>query len=331
MIASHYFRGGWYPVGGSGRIAETVQPVVKAAGGDLRVNHEVREILIENGRAVGVKVSSPKAGSKAAGDLVFRAPVIVSNAGAVLTFRDLVPDTYPLQFRQQVEFAPRGFTVVTLYLGLKESPAKLGFRGENHWIFDSFDMNEMSARRNELVEGNPHMVYLSFPSLKDPEPKPHTAEIIAPLDYGVLEQFADTKWKKRGPEYDEIKERISQSLLEFVEERYPGFGEMVEYRELATPLTVEHFLGSPRGSIYGYPGVPERYEKQWLTPKTGIKNLWLTGTDVASHGIVGAMMGGVATAGKLLGPFGFFRVMSAAYRETAIRKNQQGEPARADA
>jgi all-trans-retinol 13,14-reductase len=90
----------------------------------------------------------------------------------------------------------------------------------------------------------------------------------------------------------------------------------VEYTELGTPLTFEHFTAAPSGTIYGYPGTPEKYTKAWLGPRTPIRNLYLTGSDVALLGIMGALMGAVVTASCLLGPFGFFELMRAARSRT---------------
>jgi phytoene dehydrogenase-like protein len=88
----------------------------------------------------------------------------------------------------------------------------------------------------------------------------------------------------------------------------------VAYAELATPLTFEHFTGAPSGTIYGYPATPDKFRKRWLAPKTPIRNLYLTGTDASILGVMGALMGGVATASTLLGPAGFPEIMRAAKR-----------------
>ena len=93
-----------------------------------------------------------------------------------------------------------------------------------------------------------------------------------------------------------MKHRIAEGLLEFVDRHYPGFKSLVDYCEVSTPLTVEHFTGHLRGSVYGIPATPERFRLPYLSVATPVKNLYLTGADVASLGIVGAMMGGVATA-----------------------------------
>jgi len=101
-------------------------------------------------------------------------------------------------------------------------------------------------------------------------------------------------------------------LLDLVERHHPGFRDLVAYSELGTPLTFEHFTAAPSGAIYGYPGTPEKYRERWLGPGTPIRNLYLTGTDAAILGIMGALMGGVLTASRLMGSRGFFQIMRAA-------------------
>jgi len=52
LIAKHYIHGGYYPIGGASRMAETIIPVIQAAGGDVLTYADVKEIIIEKNRAV---------------------------------------------------------------------------------------------------------------------------------------------------------------------------------------------------------------------------------------------------------------------------------------
>jgi phytoene dehydrogenase-like protein len=170
----------------------------------------------------------------------------------------------------------------------------------------------MYAQRNGLLDGRAVMAYLSFPSLKDPHAQRHTAEIIAPLSYRSVEAYREEPWRQRGTGYESDKNRIIEALLDLVERHHTGFRDLVEYSELGTPLTFEHFTAAPSGSIYGYPGTPDKYRKPWPGPDTPIRNLYLTGSDAALPGIMGALIGGILTASRLLGPLGFFQIMRAA-------------------
>ncbi|MEI6044464.1 MAG: NAD(P)/FAD-dependent oxidoreductase [Chloroflexota bacterium] len=308
LVVGNYLKGGWYPEGSAETIAESIVPIIKEAGGDCRVNHEVAEILVENGVAKGVRVHV-KHGKKIE-EKLFLAPLIVSDAGIYNTFTKLVPESVPLPQREEIKRFKPGATMVTLYLGLKENPQKLGFKGENHWLFSGYDHD--MPQNQKMLEGEVNSAYLSFPSLKDPAAKQPTAEIIAKIDYGVFAAWQNTNWKQRGQNYEDLKARISEVLLETVERHYPGFRELVAYQELSTPVTIESFTNHFQGAIYSLPGTPEKLQRFWNGPSTPIKGLLLTGTDVCALGIVGAMMGGTFAAGYVLGPLGFPKVMSAA-------------------
>ena len=306
-IVNHYLNGGWYPVGGASEIAKHILPVIEKAGGKAIARREVTEILIENEVAIGVKARktrNPKADIEE-----YYAPVIISDAGAFNTYTKLIPESYPLCDREQIKAFPKATSNLTIYLGFKESPAKLGFKGENHWIYTDYDHDKAFEKLTSLEEFPTHC-YLSFPSLKDPAASSHTGEIISFMDYDFFAQWQDRPWKRRGEEYTALKERLSESLIELVESKYPGFKDLIEYSEFSTPLTVEYFDASDRGAIYGIPAMPKRLDANWIGVKTPIKNLYLTGTDASGHGIIGAMMGGVMTAGILNGLFGFFKIMS---------------------
>ncbi len=313
VIGSHYLAGAWYPAGGAGEIAKAASVLIRAAGGELLPGHEVTRILTEGNRAVGVEVNIAKGKQGAQGE--FRAPIVVSDAGAWNTFTRMLPDS-ALPFRDELKSPPEGFEVAELFLGLRRDPREMGFKGENYWIFESFDHNKMYARRNELLNGHAPMAYLSFPSLKDPLAQRHTAEIIAPLSYRSLEVHRDEPWRRRGVDYESAKHRITQAMIDIVERHHPGFRDLVEYSELGTPLTFEHFTAAPSGSIYGYPGTPDKYRKPWLGPRTPIRNLYLTGSDAALLGIMGSLMGAVVTASCVLGWFGFLEIMRAVHSQS---------------
>lgn len=324
LVAAHYFDGAWYPAGGSGVIADGAGELIRAAGGEILVNHEARRILVEGGRAVGVEVARHV--GKEGGTVELRAPVVVSNAGAWATFRGLLPEGAWTPPAAELDGAQRGASVASLYLGLRRDPRELGFRGENHWFFDGFDHDRIASQAGDLLAGRAHTCYLSFPSMKDPRATRYTAEIIAPLPWEALASHRGEPWRRRGGDYRAAKERIAAALFELVEQRHPGFRDAVEYCEVSTPLTVEHFTAHPRGAIYGYPATPARFRMRWLSPRTRLPGLFLAGADASSLGIAGAMMGGVMAAGLNLGAFGFFKIMAAAGRRAGEAKRA---PARA--
>ncbi|EQA35733.1 NAD(P)-binding Rossmann-like domain protein [Leptospira inadai serovar Lyme str. 10] len=305
-LVQHYINGGYYPVGGAGKIFDSIEPIVKAGGGDVLSSVEVREVLIRDGKAIGVKTKALR-GEGLERD--FFAPVVISCAGAYPTYTKLIPESVPISFREKLkDFYDREkmTTSLCLYLGLSDSPAKLGFKGENYWIFSSHDHDKNFSERNDWINrsGEIPNLYVSFPSLKNPEAKSHTADVITFTDYENFVEWKSLPWKKRGEDYKVLKEKITSRILSTIESRFPGFSKLVEFSELSTPITNEHFTSHPDGAIYGLACVAERYDKEkcpWFDVRTPISGLFLTGADAGSPGIAGAMMAGLAAATAVVG------------------------------
>lgn len=284
-VMNHFIGGGYYPVGGAGTIADSVQQIVAERGGKFLPNREVTQILIEDNRAVGVRVHKVNAPTETVEE--YFAPVIVSNAGAATTYLKLLPPDYPIPFRetlQQFVTHTEPATDVSLYVGLSQDPRVLGVQGENYWIYDSCDHDETYQQRGKWVEtGDPMQIYVAFPSLHDPQATHHTATLLSWADYNSFAPWQDQPWLHRAPDYQALKERLTDALIQKVDRHLPGFADLVAYKELSTPITNEHFTGHYHGGIYGLPAATERFRKEnldWTRPTTIVPGLYLTGVDV---------------------------------------------------
>jgi phytoene dehydrogenase-like protein len=294
MIAQHYLHGGYYPVGGASRMAETIIPVIQAPGGEVFTYASVEKILVEDGRARGVLMAD---GAE------IRAPVVISNAGVLNTFNVLLDDQAPQReaWAERLQHVEPSMSSLCLYIGLRQSAEELGLPKTNFWVYPS----EHYERDIERFEADPEtpfpLVYISFPSAKDPSfakryPGRATIEIVAPGPHEWFEKWAGTTWGKRGGDYEALKEQLSQRLLEALYSKLPELEGKVDYYELSTSLSTDWFCRYSRGEIYGLDHTPERFEQAWLKPKTGIPGLYLTGQDIMTCGVVGAMVAGLLTA-----------------------------------
>jgi all-trans-retinol 13,14-reductase len=318
VLVSHYLNGGYYPVGGASAIAQAIIPAIEDAGGKVLVRREVERILLDGKLASGVEARHRKGGHDRLER--YHAPVIISDAGAWNTYARLLPRDLTGPAVAKLTALGTAPSSCCLYLSFRESPEKLGFRGENYWISEDY-AHDSERENDDALRGRPSSCYLSFPSLKDPEATAHTAEILVLPSYDAFKPWADRPWQERGEDYEALKARMSAGMLDLVERHFPGFGALVDYAELSTPLSVEHFTGSPRGAIYGLPATPERFRQNWLGVRTPVKNVLMAGADVYLHGVLGATMGGVAAAGAAIGPLGFARVMGAITSASARRSS----------
>jgi len=302
LVVTSSFKGGWYPVGGGKEIAKAIVPIIEAAGGKVISRRTVDEILIENNEAVGVRVHDTIKPDRLTEE--YFAPIIISGAGAKNTFLKLLPNHFELPFRQDLEKVGDGYSALCVYIGLKESPEKLGADAANYWIFDNYN-HGIPRNSSEF----PKNCFLSFPSLRNPKAKAHTASIVTWVNYEEFAQWQTRPWKRRGEEYERTKQEYARKVIDNIELLFPGFSDLIAYVDVSTPLSMEHFQGNARGAFYGIPANIDRLFKVWTHSKTPVKNLYLTGSDVMCIGVAGAMVGGVKCAGEFMGTFGFFRLM----------------------
>lgn len=306
LIAKHFMKGGYHPDGGSEELAKCIVPEILNNGGKIQLNSTVTKIIVEKGRATGVTVSLKEKGEFVSRD--YYAPVIVSSAGTFNTFTRLVPQECNLSVTEKCIEINKPSVCVALYLGLKGNIRSSGFTGANCWIFDSTD-HEKCFLNSQLIDGKPSFSFVSFAPPEKESGKVTTATIIALTSYPSFKNWSDQATGKRDDDYYRLKDKIASGLIELVNKHYPDFSSMISYSELATPLSAEAFTISSEGAMYGLPATPERYRQKWLSVKTPIKGLYLTGADISSLGIVSAMMSGVATASFLNGWAGFFKIV----------------------
>ena len=300
LIAGHYFNGGFYPVGGASKIAETIIPQIQVSGGDVLTYADVQEILIVDDRAVGVEMVD--------GHCLY-ADYIISNAGVVNTFTKLLPAAISDKFgyRDSVQSLATSMSHGGMYIGLRGTADELQLPKTNLWIYlDQHHDENVAALRKDPSAPLP-LVYVSFPSAKDPNfqrrhPGRSTIEIvIGPCDFEQYRQWADKTWGKRGDDYEALKADLSERMLAALYKQLPHLQGKIDYSEISTPLSTNHFCRYKQGEAYGLAHTKARFEQEWLTPKTRVKGLYLTGQDLISCGVVGALMAGMVTAMSVVG------------------------------
>ena len=299
-VVRHYFDGGSFPVGGSSQIVKKVAPIIAASGGTILINAEVAEVLIENNRANGVRMTDGK---------IFKAKNIVSNAGIMTTYTKLLPSesVKKHQLKEQLQKVNPSVAHASLYVGLEGSPEELQLPKTNYWVYPPEGDHDTCVERylKDLTQPFP-VVYISFPSAKDPDrynryPGKSTIDIITLIPYEIFEKWSDTPWKKRGKEYEAIKEELAQRLLKELYKQLPQVEGKVNCYELSTPLSTKHFVNYKKGEIYGLDHSPSRFRQAFLIPRTPIKNFYLTGQDIVTAGIGGALFSGVLTTMAITG------------------------------
>ncbi|HHH30002.1 MAG TPA: NAD(P)/FAD-dependent oxidoreductase [Polyangiaceae bacterium] len=295
LVVKHFLHGGYYPVGGASEIAKTLLGTVASAGGWTAIRADVHKILVENDIAVGVRLQDGRE---------VRADRVVSAAGVASTVSRMLPAPYcDDRWAKEVEQLAPAPAHVCLYLGFEGDVRAAGVSAANKWFYETWDMEDdawqVSPEQEQLPRAS--VLYCSFPSLKDPEHDPgerqrHTGEIVTFVPYDAFIPWREGRWRKRGAQYEAFKDKMKAQLLRQFFERLPELEPLLVFSELSTPISTEHFVRPVRGSIYGIEPTPERFANPSLRPRAPIENLFFSGSEVATVGVIGAMMGGVLAA-----------------------------------
>ena len=86
-----------------------------------------------------------------------------------------------------------------------------------------------------------------------------------------------------------------------VEAKFPGFKDSIQSYYTATPLTVRDYIGTDDGSLYGITKDYREPMRTFISPRTKIANLYLTGQNLNLHGVLGVTVNAVMTCSQILG------------------------------
>ena len=298
MVAKHFENGGFYPVGGAPSIARETLKVIRKAGGEVAVRSPVEEFLMENGRVVGVSASH--GGER----FEFRAKRVFSSVSALTLVNKLLPENLRQSaWAKEISSLRQSPPHLCLYLGFEGDVLKAGATKSSQWVFTTLDMNEKywDFKQKDL---RPPILFCSFPSIKDPQHVPgptqrHTGEVVTFVDY---KEFADWSGSRRGfrpQEYQKMKAEIEERVLTEFKRAFPELGKMIVHHELSTPLSTEFFDRAPEGAIYGLEHTPRRFMSTALRVRSPIPGLFLSGSDIATGGVTGALAGGMIAAATI--------------------------------
>lgn len=291
-------RGAYYPVGGADAITRELLRTVHEAGGWTRTSADVTEIVVEHGRAVGVRVK----GRHGEPDEEIRAGAVISAAGVYATVERLLPQEHrEAAWGQEVLAQEPNAAHVCLYLGFEGDIRQAGASAANRGYYDSWDLEAQWHITGADDVGRVPFMWVCFNTLKDPQHDPgprqlHAGEVMAIAPWSLFEPFLGSRWKRRPEEYERLKQAIQDRLLQQFLAHMPALAPMIKHVELSTPLSTDYFARPIHGSMYGLHSTTARFASKALRPRSPIDGLYFAGNEVVFMGIVGAAVGGALAA-----------------------------------
>ncbi|GLC53603.1 hypothetical protein PLESTB_000767600 [Pleodorina starrii] len=320
-----------YPMGGSKAIIDALVRGLEKNGGRLLLRSHVDEILMEGGRAAGVRLRPPPAagGGKAAapgGGGGGRAEVIrarcgvVSNASVWDTQRLLPRGAAPAQWARTSEATPALDSFVHLHLGIDAAGLDPSLEC-HHLVVNSWQ--ELTQPQNVIIASVPTVF---DPSLAPPGKATVHCYCAANEPYDLWAGL-----DRRSPQYKALKEERAQPLWQALERFIPDIRQRAELTLIGSPLTHERFVRRHRGS-YG-PGISAASGQSWPGPKTPIPGLSVCGDScMPGIGVPAAAASGMIAANSLAPVWSHLAMMGSLLpttQQTTTTAGARGAPKRA--
>jgi phytoene desaturase len=252
-------------------------------GGQILKGHEVKKILMDQKKAVGVKLKD---------DQEITGRVIVSDMDAYATFVDLVgEDALPRGFLSKLKGMKPSLSYFILYLGIEGQLDELSV-SNNEVFFDPHLLKEYQALYDNRIPDEASF-YLLVPSKVNPSHAPKGKSTLC-LSYKVPYALS-ADWGK------EIKSNLYQRLITKASAFIPDLKRRIIVSADTTPKTIEGWTHNRWGAAYGWAQIPSQSGIHRLQRTTPVQNLYLTGHWTSpGGGIAGVVASGKLTAEAVL-------------------------------
>uniref|UniRef100_A0A8C6DG99 All-trans-retinol 13,14-reductase n=1 Tax=Moschus moschiferus TaxID=68415 RepID=A0A8C6DG99_MOSMO len=287
LLVDHYLKGSFYPRGGSSEIAFHTIHVIQRAGGAVLTRAPVQSILLDSaGKACGVTVKKGE-------DLVnIYCPIVISDAGLFNTYEHLLPE--------QARCLP-GWS--TMSLGLRT-------RLPRTCPFSSLPSRQPRIQPGRTgtqvrldVLGAGAWVWRGGSSDPAVSPDRSTAILLVPTSYEWFKEWRDEPQGKRSSAYETLKSSFVEAAVSVFLKQFPHLEGKVDSVTGGSPLSTQFYLAAPQGACYGADhdlGRLHPCAMASMRAQSPIPNLYLTGQDIVTCGLIGALQGALLCSSAIL-------------------------------
>jgi phytoene dehydrogenase-like protein len=237
-------KGVWgHAIGGMGAITQAMAAAARAHGAEIEVEAGVREVMVENERAVGVVLDNGK---------TVRAKYVAANVNPKLLYTHLVPaDALSPEFLQRISRWRNGSGTFRMNVALSALPSFTALPGPGDHLtagiiiapsLDYMDRAWLDARargwsREPIIE-------VLIPSTLDDSLAPPGQHVASLFCQHVAPELPD------GKSWDDHRDEVADLMIATVDRYAPGFAATVIGRQVLSPLDLERQFGLLGGDIF---------------------------------------------------------------------------------
>ncbi len=267
-----------FPIGGSGVLVRGLLDLIDGLGGELRLNADVAEVVVEGGKARGIRLTDGE---------TIEADVVISNADSAWLYRHLVPASARRTWTdRRLEKSRYSMGLFVWYFGTRRRYPEVA----HHTIL-------LGPRYKGLLDdifaarlASDFSLYLHRPTATDPDLAPDGMDAFYVLS-PVPNLMAEVDWSERAEPYRQaIEDHLADTVL-------PGLGAEIVTSRVMTPLDFRDELLAFRGAAFSFE--PILRQSAWFRPHNrsrDIEGLYLVGA--GTH--PGAGLPGVLSSARVL-------------------------------
>ncbi|HNW82304.1 MAG TPA: NAD(P)/FAD-dependent oxidoreductase [bacterium] len=284
LINDNFIKSSWRLVDGGSQIADALVENIKKNGVEIKTGTKITLMAADKRELKYIEAEN--------GEKIYAAKFI-STIHPASMLDMLEGDSLNPAYKEKIYSLEDTVGVFGLYLTLKDNSFK--YRNSNYYHYNS--ENVWTADR----KGHFNSFMFLTPAISKSEVYADSATALAYMKYSEVEKWKDTRYLKRGSEYEDFKKRRADMLVNNLCEKFPDLSGAIEKVHTSTPLTFRDYVGARNGALYGVLRNSNEPQNSFLSPRTRIKNLYLSGQNIILHGILGVTIGAVLTCGSMLG------------------------------
>ncbi|MCG2610949.1 NAD(P)/FAD-dependent oxidoreductase [Flavobacterium sp. SM15] len=293
LSVNSYIQSAWRCINGGSQITKQLIKQLRQYGGEAYKHSEVVDFGFDNGQLVSAKT---KDGKEYFGD------VFISNIEPKTTLKMIGEDKFRKSYYNRIQELEVLIAPFSIYIVFK--PESVKYLNHNYYHFK--DPNRIWDAGSYTEKSWPESYMASMNVSSENQQWAESLTGITYMRFDEMKQWESThntvaEKEERGAAYEAFKQQKTKVFLDELEKKFPDIRQHIKSIYASTPLSYRDYIGGHNGNLYGYVKDSNNPMKTFISPKTKIENLFLTGQSINMHGVLGVTIGAVVTCSEILG------------------------------